>query len=299
MTGPEPAAAPQSAYGEVYDRGYAHYEGARLGRRQAFRALVRYSASRSLGIRKRWTAKVVPFILYAAALGITVVVIGIESFLSRVTGETVMSYGEFFAFIFVLEGMFVATIAPEMLCPDRREHVLTLYFSKAITRLDYVLAKLTAAALLTLTISFVPAAVLWLFRNLLAGSPLSALAHHLDDLARIGLIGLLIALYLGAIGMAIASFTGRRAIAVVVIIVGYVVTEALVNSLAAALGENRLADWVTFLSPTVITANLAQTLFPMPDAQALPFHWWAYAAGMIVTIAVAVAITLWRYVPER
>ena len=86
MPAPEPAAAPRPAYGEVYDRGYAHYEGRRLGRRQAFRALVRYSASRSLGIRKRLTAKVVPFILYAAALGVTLVLIGIELFLARVSG---------------------------------------------------------------------------------------------------------------------------------------------------------------------------------------------------------------------
>ena len=70
-------------------------------------------------------------------------------------------------------GIFVATIAPEMLCPDRRENVLTLYFSRAITRLDYVLAKLAATAILTLTLSFVPAAILWLFRNLLADAPLS------------------------------------------------------------------------------------------------------------------------------
>lgn len=309
MPAPEPAIPAPGAgrsnpsrpgYGEVYDRGYAHYGGVRLGRRQAFRALVGYSASRALGIRKRWTAKVVPLILYAAALGVTLVVIGIESFLSRLTGGTVMSYGEFFAFIFVLEGMFVATVAPEMLCPDRRENVLALYFSKAITRLDYVLAKLTAATLLTLTISLVPAAALWLFRNLLAEAPLSSLAHHLDDLAKIALVGALIALYLGAIGMAIASFTGRRAVAVVVIIVGYVVTEALVNSLAESLAENRLADWVTFLSPAVITSNLSRALFPAAaDVPALPFHWSAYALGMMATTAVAVAITLWRYVPER
>ena len=299
MSAPEGAAVPQTGYGEVYDRGYTHYEGERLGRRQAFRALVRYSASRSLGIRKRWTAKVVPFILYAIVGGTTLVVIGIEAFLARFSGETVIGYGEFFGFIFLVEGLFVATVAPEMLCPDRREHVLTLYFSKAITRLDYVLAKLAATALLTLTMSFVPAALLWLFRNLLADAPLTSMSQHLGDLARIALIGGLIALYLGSIGMAIASFTGRKAIAVVAIVVGYVVTEALVNSLAMALEENRLADWITFLSPAVIISNLAQALFAPPGASDLPFHWWAYATGMIATTVIATAVTLWRYLPER
>ena len=60
MMAPDEATDQPGRYGEVYDRGYKHYEGERLGRRQAFRALTRYSISRSLGIRKRWTAKIVP-----------------------------------------------------------------------------------------------------------------------------------------------------------------------------------------------------------------------------------------------
>ncbi|MEZ5126144.1 MAG: hypothetical protein R2826_07845 [Thermoleophilia bacterium] len=299
---PQPAApqsVPSPAYGEVYDRGYAHYEGARLGRRQAFRALVRYSAGRALGRRKKWTSKIIPFALYIIAAGMTAIIVGIQAFVGRFSGEQVLGYAQFFGFIFIIEGLFVATIAPEMLCPDRRENVLTLYFSKAITRLDYVLAKLTAAALLTLTISFVPAALLWLFFNLLADSPLRALGDNIADLGRIAIIGGLIALYLGAIGMAIASFTGRKAIAVVAIIVGYIVTEAIVNSLAQALADNPIADWITFLSPAVIINSLAQSLFPFDNGLELAFHWWAYALGMLATIAVATGITVWRYLPER
>jgi hypothetical protein len=66
-----------------------------------------------------------------------------------------------------------------------------------------------------------------------------------------------------------------------------------------ALEENRLADWITFLSPAVIISNLAQALFPLPGASDLPFHWWAYATGMVATTVIATAITLWRYLPER
>jgi ABC-2 type transport system permease protein len=299
MAAPDQAMSGPARYGEVYDRGYKHYDGERLGRPQAFRALTRYSISRSLGIRKRWTAKIVPIILYAVAAGTVVVVIGVESFLGSLTGEVLLAYGDFFGFIFVIEGIFVATIAPEMLCPDRRENVLTLYFSRAITRLDYVLAKLAAAAILTLTLSFVPAAILWLFRNLLADAPLGALRDNVGDLARIALAGGLISLYLAAIGLAISSFTGRKVIAVPVIIVGYLVTEGLVNTIAYALGENRIADWITFLSPATISNNLASSLFPpQTGIDGLPFHWWAYAAGMAVTIIIACAVMIWRYVPE-
>ena len=281
-------------YGEVYDRGYKHYQGQRLGRKHAFNALVRYSVARAMGIKKRWTAKIVPIILYVVALGTVLVLIGVESF----TDTETMSYPEFFIFIFVIEGMFVATVAPEMLCPDRRENVLTLYFSRAITRLDYVLAKLSATAILTLTLSFVPVALLWLFRQLLADSPLSELKDNVDQILKLALTGGLIALHLGAVGLVIASFTGRKAIAVPCIIVGYVVTEGLVNSFAYALRDHSWSDYVYFLSPGDTSAKLAYSFFPDPEITDISFEWWAYAGAMFATIVIACAVMVWRYVPE-
>src|SRR5215217_9117311 len=53
-----------SRYGEIFDRGYKHYDGPRLGRRGAFFALIRYSMKRALGIKKSWTAKIIPIFLY-------------------------------------------------------------------------------------------------------------------------------------------------------------------------------------------------------------------------------------------
>src|SRR4051812_43250595 len=53
-------------YGEVFDRGYKHYDGPRLGRQHARRALVGYSVKRAMGIKKSWTAKVIPIFLYIA-----------------------------------------------------------------------------------------------------------------------------------------------------------------------------------------------------------------------------------------
>src|SRR5262245_44359196 len=115
MSAPELAALPAEPqrYGEVYDRGYKHYEGERLGRRHAFWALVRYSIQRSLGLKKRWTAKIVPIIIYTVSAGAVLIMIGVEAFLDEAT----MNYAEFYVFIFAILGLFVATCAPEMLCP--------------------------------------------------------------------------------------------------------------------------------------------------------------------------------------
>lgn len=271
---------PAARYGEVYDRGYQHYEGGRHGRLGNVWALTRWSMARALGLKKSWTAKVIPFLLYLGALLPVIVAIGVSAFLP---GADVLDYPALFATIFALEGIFVATVAPEMVCPDRREGVLPLYFSRPIRRGDYVLAKLVAVAILTLSISLAPAAILWIARQLLAGDPLAAMADNIGDLGKIALAGTLIALYLGAIGLLISSFTKRKGVAVGIIIVGFTVTEGLVTALVIALRDSPPWNrWVEFLSPSRTASGLVQSLWPPERADE------AFGTTMPLPVIVAV-----------
>ncbi len=293
-----PVPTETARYGEIYDRGYQHYDGPRLGRRHAVWALVVYSMKRALGIKKGWGAKVIPILLYVAVALPVAISIGIRAFLPT---ANVLDYDDFFEFIFIIEGIFVATIAPEMLCGDRRENVLALYFSRAITRADYLLAKLLATALLTLTVSLIPAAILWLGRQLLLDDPLAGMADNLDDLGRVAIAGTLIAFYLGAIGLVISSFTGRKSIAVGIIAVGFLIA----NGLGVALFENIDADerrYAVFLSPNVTTGEFVNRLFDQPESllgTATPFDGWVYAAVMGAIVAASCAVMYWRYVPDE
>ncbi len=288
-------------YGEVFDRGYKHYEGRRLGRGHAVWALVRYSMKRAMGIKKSWTAKIIPIVLYLAVTAVALIPIGIEAFLGNrfESSEEILPYGAFFMMISAIQGIFVATIAPEMVCGDRRENVLPLYFSRAITRLDYLLAKLGATALLTLTISFAPAFVLWLGRQLLAASPLAAMKENAGDLGRIAIAGVLIAFYLGAGGLMISSFTGRKSIAVAIIVIGFLVLESMIGILRFVL-DGDLQQYVAFLGPTSTIAGLVQNLFYADGGEpALALPAWAYASGMGVVVLLSCAIMYLRYVPDE
>jgi ABC-2 type transport system permease protein len=290
-----------SRYGEVYDRGYQHYLGERLGRGHAIWALITYSMKRAMGIKKSWTAKVIPFILYLAAIGTVLVVIGIEAFISGASDDAVMTYSEYFFFIFLIEGAFVATIAPEMVCGDRRENVLSLYFSRAISRLDYVLSKLAAVAILTMTISVVPAVLLWLFRQLLADKPLTALTDNVDELGKVILVGSLIALYLGCGGLVLASFTGRKSIATAIIFIGYAVLEGFTNALIEAVDSDRTKDILAFLSPARLLGELAEKLFGTYDVEAAGHSGYPASVDVVVAlgiILIGIIIMVWRYVPE-
>jgi ABC-2 type transport system permease protein len=303
MVAPEQTApvgvVPQPArYGEIYDRGYQHYDGPRLGRRHAFWALSRYSMKRALGIKKGWTSKVVPILLYVAVALVVVIPLGVEAF---IPSASVLEYWDFFGFIFLIQGIFVATIAPEMLCGDRRENVLALYFSRAITRLDYLLAKLVAASILTLTISLVPAAVYWLGRQFLDDNPMTAIKDHADDLGRIVVCGVLIAAYLGALGLAVSSFTGRKSIAVAIIIVGFVISTSLAYALAAAI-ESDSTRYFALLSPLDTIETLSYRLFEQPlveDEFGEALSLWETVAGIVGIIAVCLGVMYWRYVPNE
>jgi ABC-2 type transport system permease protein len=280
------SAAP-GQYGEIFDRGYRHYVGPRLGQAQTIWALARYSMARSLGVRRPWTSKIMPMLLYAAVAIPVLIAIGIRAFFPAFQ---FLDYPEFFGAIFLLVGIFVALIAPEMMSSDRHDRVLPLYFSRPIGRGSYVLAKLLATGLLTLSMSLLPAVVLWLGNGLLGSEPLSALRAGLGDLGRIIVAGTMIAFYLGAIGLLISSFTGRKSVAVGVIILGFVLSESLsVAVLQAFRDQPDLARWSMVVSPSRTIATLVGQLFGEPDIGSdLPLNVALGVMAMVIAICCAV-----------
>jgi ABC-2 type transport system permease protein len=286
------------AFGEVYDRGYQHYTGPRLGRSHAFRALTGYSMKRALGSKKRWTAKVVPVILYVAVALLVIIPLGIQAFIDS---AEVLQYWDFFSVAWLILGVFVATIAPEMLCGDRREKTLILYFSRPITRLDYLLAKLLATALLTLTITLVPLAVFWLGRQLLEDSPVSAMGDHIGDLVKIAVVCAVVSAYLGALGLVVSSFTGRKAIAVGVIIVAFIFTNIFADVLQEVFGNEDQKAWFGLISPFETISGFVFGIWDQrnPDTSLInPLDTWVYGAAMVAIVLICCAIMYWRYVPE-
>ena len=293
--------APPSRYGEVFDRGYARYDGPRLGRRGAYGALVLYSIKRALGIKKSWTAKIIPILLYSAAFVPVIVMISILAF---VPTADIASYADYYGIIFVVEGVFAAMIAPEMLCGDRRENVLPLYFSRAIKRSDYIIAKILATAALTLTIAAPPPILLWLGRQFLADSPLSAMAHHLDDLGKVLLVSTSLSFYLGALALTVSSFTGRKSIAVAVTVIGFSISSVMAYLLWQALEDKPQRRFLVFLSPFTVVHNFANSVFNVEasDLTDFPwndFAWWGYLAGMAACVVACLVIMYWRYVPDE
>ncbi len=288
----------EARYGEVFDRGYAHYDGPREGRRRAVLSLFSYSVKRALGIRKSWTAKILPALLYFSAFIPLIVMIGISALLPQ---ADVASYHDYFAGIFLLEAIFVATIVPEMLVPDRRERTLPLYFARAITRFDYVFAKMAAAAVLTMTISVIPAIILWLGQQLTADSPFSAMSDNISDLGKVVLLGTLIALTLGTVALVVSSLTDRKGVAITVIIIGLLILEGLVE---LAMRELDM-EWRRVLilgSLTRVFEAMSASLFGADQAnlaRIADLSMWIYYAWVAFLIMGGALFVRWRYSPRH
>ena len=243
---------------QIYDRGYRHYEGVREGRTRAVRALIGYSIKRGLGIKKRWTAKIIPILLYAFAFFPVIIIIGIRAFAGRLAAG--FNYQTLYDLLATILLVFAAATAPEMLCDDRRQRVLPLYFSRAISRGDYLLAKIGALGLLMSTIALLPGVILFLGVTFLDSSPVSYFFKHIADILRIVANGTLLSIFFAAIGLLIASFTDRKSVAAAV----YIGTVVLISGFVAALFDAIKGDWhryLALLSPTVVPQALTSWIF--------------------------------------
>lgn len=289
------AEGPPQPYGEVYDLGYKHYEGERQGRGHAVRALILYSMKRGLGIRKRWTSKIMPTLLYIAAYTPALIVAGILAFLPDEVG---FGYGDLAGFISTALLIFAAGLAPEMLSDDRRENVLPLYFSRAITRADYLLAKVAAMMILMATIAFGPQLLLFLARVLLDDDPLGYLGDNVDDLGRIVVWGLIVCVYYTALGLAIAALVNRKGVATALFVGGVFLVTAITNALFEAV-DGTLRDYIILVSPIELIQAITGWLLGDVSSEMGNLRGPVYLVGIAAAVGISALIMYRRYLTEE
>ena len=286
--------------GAVYDRGYRPYEGPRGGRRAATVALYRASMRRALGLRRPWRQKIAPFVLLALVTIPAIVNVGI-GYVTRnevVDRVEIVTYREYVGVSSMLL-LFVALVAPDVICPDRRQRVLPLMFARPLTGIDYALAKAGAIVTILFAFSFLPQVVLFVGNMLVSDSALDYFTDHLDVLWQVPLAIAILAVYYGVIGVAVSSLTDRRIVAGATVIGLFLVTSitsgilvgdvafhdgspaALINVLALPL----------YLRDVIFLGNIDPT---SPLGGVANGGWYALAVYVVV-LAGATAVLLARY----
>ena len=204
-----------AARGAVYDRGYRPYDGPRGGRRAAVLALWKASVRRAIGLRRTWRQKVLPFGLLAVVCIPAAVNVGIgyATRNSPLEGFSFFTYREYVGVSSSLL-LFVAVCAPDVICPDRRQRVLSVIFARPLTGSDYVLAKLAAIGSIVFAFSFLPQVLLFVGQTLVSkeGS-LAYVRDNAEVLWQVPVAVAVLAVYYAALSLAIASLTPRRVVA--------------------------------------------------------------------------------------
>ena len=286
--------------GAVYDRGYRPYEGPRGRRGAATLALFKASIRRALGIRRSWRQKVAPFVLLGVVTVPAIVNVGI-GYVTRdrlVDKIEIITYRDYVGVSSALL-LFVALVAPDVMCPDRRQRVLPLMFARPLTGVDYVIAKLGAISSILFAFSFLPQVVLFLGNMLVSDSAYKYFTGHLDVLWKVPLTVLVLAIYYAVIGVAIASLTDRRIVAGAGIIGLLLITSIASGIMIGDLppGEGSLAALVNVLVLPLYLRDLVFLGHIDPDSPLTGVaNGGLFAVGIYLLIFLAGAgVLLYRY----
>lgn len=207
--------APSDA--RILDRGYRRFEGVRQGPGHAVRSLIAHTLRRILGLRRPARSKVLPVMSIVFAYLPAIVFVGVVALFGRFgvreqARQLVPDYSDYYGFIVSAIVLFVASVAPEALCPDRRSGVLSLYLASPLTRMTYLAAKAAAVAIVLGVVTIGPP-LLMLIGLMVQGAGPDGPAQVMQAFIRIVGAGLVLSVLFTAISTGVASLTDRRALA--------------------------------------------------------------------------------------
>ena len=286
--------------GAVYDRGYRPYEGRRGGRAEARWALWRFTIRRALGLRRSWRQKVLPWTLLGVATIPAIVWVGV-GYLTRdsiASDFRFITYREYIDVSATLL-LFVAVTAPDAVCPDRHDRVLPLIFSRQLTGVDYVLAKVGAIATIVFGMSMIPQLVLFVGQTVVSDQ--GALDYYLDHdevLWQAAVAAAILALWYAVLSVALASLTDRRIIGAIAFL-GLLLVTSIVAGIFVEVGDTG-ASLMALTSPVQIPRVLRDVVFlgHLHHSSMLSgIDGAAVMAGVIygVVVAAAFGLLFWRY----
>lgn len=201
----------------IVDRGYRRYTGPRLGVGAAMRTVALASIQRSLGLRRSIWAKLPAAITAVIAFLPALVFVGLVLLLPADTAESLLpEYPDYYGFITTAIIVFTALIAPTILTFDRRAGLLGLYLASPLDRDTYLLAKFAALGAVLTIVTMGPPLLMLLAFTLQNVGP-DGLGDWTATFGRIVVSGLVIAILHAALGLAVAAFTDRPAIASTII----------------------------------------------------------------------------------
>ena len=291
--------------GTVYDLGYVPHEGERLGRGAVIRAMIIDGARRSLGLRRKPWAKVLPWGLVAAAIVPAVWLVGLTFVISGFEVEDLGPFAsphEFFQFIGTLYMLFVALVTPNLLIPDRRYGVLSVYASRPIRAGDYLTARVTTITILSALYILIPHATMYIGVSALNENGIWAgLTVNASEIP--GILGTTVAFIIAYVAPAIliSLYVGRVAFATGVYVVVMMMSGGLADAIprvSELLVFKILAPFSLFFNPFSVRDWFFDEIDDGLPLESVGLEPWVGAIAILVVAAATGVLAVRQYRKE-
>ena len=275
--------------GAIHDIGYRHYDGPRLGAAYIRRSLFIETLRGAYGLGRSARSKIMPFLLLgvmvlpAVVIGIITSYVGLSSLPVSYTGYVIL--------LQLAVTIFLGSQSPAVMSRDLRFRVASLYFSRPLSRRQYVQAKLAGMAVALFVLMGLPVTLL-LCGALLAELPLE---DQLPDYGR-AMAGVAIySVVLAGLGLLVAAMTPRRGLGVAAVVGVLLVLSGMqlaVGGLAFSFGNDTFYGYTGLISPyTLVDGVISGVLGAESSIGQSP----PGAVGTLVFVAVTVLVVVVCY----
>jgi ABC-type transport system involved in multi-copper enzyme maturation permease subunit len=284
----------------IYDQSYAPWTGTYASRATRIRSIVEMELAQPF--KNIWVLLIV-LLAFALVLGWLLILflvgsVQLNAIPAFALGNKIYRDG-FFNFPpgsnFTLYSMILmvlsATVGSTLIARDSRHRALLMYFSRSITRIDYMIGKFLSLFLFLLFVTLGPGLILFI-GQLGMGSERLTFAQRMSDLLGVTLHSLIMTVPVSAVVLAFSSLTKRAYLAAIGWSMFYLASETASSTLAFALK----ADWAKALSWTNLTTHLASYCYVAraPSDPVLKCGWGVPLAVLLALTGVSLAIVWWR-----
>lgn len=301
----EPQAAHGGSTGTVFDIGYQPYTGRREGRGRSRLAIFKDGFRTALGFGRGARAKILPWFFIGVLSAIALVMAIIAGAAERMGGPgtaeraNLPSHSDFYGIASIILFVFAAVVAPELLCPDRRNRVISLYLVRPLTGSDYIMSRWSAFLVVMLAAAWLPQVILFLGLSMGDPAPVEYLRNHWLDIPRFLTAGAAMAAYTTTMAMLAASFTTRRAYASVFLVGLFIITTPFTVGLAEEV-DGAGGQWISMFNLTNIPVHVNDVIFGdvseiTEDAPARELGSTMLVSWYFIWTLVPAAILWWRY----
>ncbi len=256
----------QQQTGELFDIGYQPYDGPRAGRANALLALYVNGVRQVFGIGRGGRAKVLPALMGVVTVGMALILVVIPVAFSGGGEVNLPPVQQYFGGIILLLFLLASISAPELLIPDRRENVLSLYLVRPLGIFDYVTMRWLAFVSAVFILICIGLAVMIGVSYIGSTDPAERFRDEWTDIPLSIVAVAMIALFITTIPLALSTFFARRvyvaATLITCILLLNVVPGIFASPTCETVTTTRERDPAT--EEMVVTGTITSTEFGSP-----------------------------------